>query len=280
MMDMLCLGDTCPFKVEITDVKDLKYPPTRNRRGQTRYPNDIKTVIWIKTNIVKVPTLVTSDLHSHSEAVFNDLEKLVKLSDYQIITLGDMAGDMIYGSDGDPTPTYQRLNKQNNLYIVQGNHDLPPRKIRDLIDLRNINGTRSYLPDGTGVVDTPNGKIGCVHGTISFTEHPYKKPHYVFYKLVENILKKRPKILLTHETPAIKYTNTIAKKYNTPEGEIVDTYLEQESAIGKDGLFDLVTKYKVPIHIYGHCHHRKVMVYVNGTLFINVDGRVLLLHPM
>jgi hypothetical protein len=68
---MIHTTHNCPYKFEITNTKELIYPPTRNRHGKTRSPHDIKTVFWVKTNMVTVPTLMTSDLHSYGETVFD-----------------------------------------------------------------------------------------------------------------------------------------------------------------------------------------------------------------
>jgi len=39
-------------------------------------------------------------------------------------------------------------------------------------------------------------------------------------------------------------------------------------------------KSKCKVHVYGHCHHQNVMTYIDQTLFINVDGRVLVMEPV
>jgi Icc-related predicted phosphoesterase len=264
---MIYIEGLCPYKIDITKTQVFKYPPTVNRFGNTKSPYDLKTVITIHTDLVKEPLLITSDLHSHTETVLNDLDSIIDISKYTVITLGDMAGIGVYGSDGDPTEFYERINKKTNLYIIQGNHDLPPNDIDRLHQLKNKDGSNCYLSDGEEIVNTPNGTMAGVHGTISLKEHPYKKHPDLFYPLLENVLKwKKPDFILTHETPEIPIINPESKK--------------QKSLIGKKELFDIIIKYKPKVHMYGHCHHPYVMSYVNDVLFINADSRIILLEPI
>lgn len=261
-------GNKCPYQVDIVKVQDLRYPPTVNRMGKSKGSNDIKTIVHVRTDLVKVPTIITSDLHSHTEAVLNDLEyNEIDISRYMVLTLGDMAGEGIFGSDGDPTEFYKRINEKSQLYIVQGNHDLPPENINDLMDLKNNDGTTCMISDGEEIVNTPNGTIGGVHGTISLKVHPYKKPDDAFYALLENVLKwKKPEIIMTHETPEIPiYDGQKQKNLNL---------------IGKSDLYKMICKYKPKIHMYGHCHHQYAFIYSNDVMFINADGRILILEPI
>ena len=261
-------GNSCPYTINITKVQNLRYPPTVNRAGKSRGPNDIKTILTVETDMVKVPTLITSDLHSHTQAVLNDLGyNDIDISKYLVLTLGDMAGEGIFGSDGDPTEFYKRISLTSQLYLVQGNHDLPPENIEDLMELKNQDKTPCYISDGEEIYNTPNGTIGGVHGTISLKKHPYKKLPETFYALLENVLKwKKPDIIMTHETPEISYS--------TPDNSKVT------KLIGKEELFQMITKYKPKIHMYGHCHHPFAFIYTKRVMFINADARILLLHPL
>lgn len=47
-----------------------------------------------------------SDIHSHTSELVYMSDYLVDLSKFVVITAGDMAGDHIYGSDGDPYKEY------------------------------------------------------------------------------------------------------------------------------------------------------------------------------
>lgn len=261
-------SNTCPYVVDIIKIQPLKYPPTVNRSGKTRSTNDIKSIITVKTNLVNVPTLIASDLHSHTEKVLNDLESNnIDISKYLVLTLGDMAGDGVFGSDGDPTEFYERIVTTSKLHLVQGNHDLPPSNdINRLIRMRNKDKTWCYMPDGTNIINTPNGTMGGVHGIISHKPHPYKKSSDIFYNLVENILKKRPYILMTHETPEIPYYDSNVNKI--------------KNLIGKTELYNMVIKYKPKIHMYGHCYHPYAFIYTNNIMFINADSRIILLEPL
>lgn len=265
---MIYIDGNCPYKFNIINTQILKYPPTKNRMGKTKSTNDIKTIVTIQTNLVKVPTLITSDLHSHTEGVLNDLESNnINIRNYLVISLGDMSGDMIFGSDGDSTNSYERINKSTDqYYIIQGNHDLPPKDTTRLTNMLNKNGSHCMISDGEKIVNTPNGTMGGVHGTISFKIHPYKKTPDCFYALMENILKlKKPNIILSHETPAIPILKPNGTLYNMT---------------GNTELFQLICKYKPKVHMYGHCHHPYVISYVKGIVFINADARIVLLEPI
>lgn len=72
---MIYIENSCPYKFDMIKKHIFKYPPTKNRFGKTKCDNDIKTILTINTNLVKVPTLITSDLHSHTESVLNDLQE-------------------------------------------------------------------------------------------------------------------------------------------------------------------------------------------------------------
>ena len=211
---------------------------------------------------------MTSDLHSHSFSVFDDLENEINLIDYDVYTVGDMAGDMIYGSDGDATPLYNMLKeKVNHLYIIQGNHDLPPENEDTLLQMKNSDGTKVYLSDGFDLQQTANGKVGCVHGIISHNNNkqkPYRKQIDHFNILVKNILAQKPDFFFTHETPELSYVNLDQKRIKF---------------IGKDTLFAMVGKAKCKVHVYGHCHHPNVMTYIGQTLYVNVDARILIMEP-
>lgn len=258
----------CPHEINIIDRNVLYYPPTKNRAGNTKAPFDTKEVIKIKTSLVNTPTIITSDLHSHSFKVFEHLENELDLLLYDIYTVGDMSGEMIYGSDGDSTPLYRRIQSLcNHLYIIQGNHDLPPPCVNDLLCLVNTDGSNCYISDGENIVQTLNGTVGGVHGIISHTDKkkPYRKYLELFDELVKNVLRKKPDFFFTHETPALKYTNANGKPVEF---------------IGKNSLFALVKKSKCKVHVYGHCHHPNVMTYIDQTLFINVDARILVMEPL
>ena len=258
----------CPYQINIINRETLYYPPTKNRAGNTKAPFDTKEIISIQTDLVKTPTIFTSDLHSHSYRVFEHLDSILDLSIYDIYTVGDMSGEMIYGSDGDSTPLYQMIkSKCNHLYVTQGNHDLPPSNISNLLQMENTDGSTCYLSDGEELVRTLNGTVGCVHGIIAHSDKkkPYRKYVDLYNALLQNILKKKPEFLFTHDTPALSYTK--------PDKKHVEF-------IGKNSIFDLIKKYKCKVHVYGHCHHPNVMTYIDQTLFINADARIIILNPL
>ncbi len=170
-----------------------------------------------------------------------------------------MAGTLnVYGEDGDPTPTYQFIrNRAKALYIIQGNHDLPPSNIKDLTEMKNNDGTYCYLPDGKPV-NTLVGKIGGVHGIISDHKHPYKKSEQQYIRLLHKVLQNRLDILVTHDTPSFYYE-------------------KHTECIGKKQLYEAVRNYKPKIYIYGHCHHPFFYKNKVNIHFFNVDARVLII---
>jgi predicted phosphodiesterase len=88
----------------------------------------------VLNDLFSEPTIVTSDLHNHAEAVFERIknETNINIKDFHIITAGDMAGQGYFGSDGNPTKVYKYLSKNSkSLLVVQGNHDLPPDPVED-----------------------------------------------------------------------------------------------------------------------------------------------------
>ena len=100
----------------------LHFPPSKNRKGDVRKKYDEKIIILVKTDLVDEPCIITSDLHGHTQRVFNLLDSYFHLNKFTIICAGDMAGTWLYGTDGDPTEQYEfMLNKCGEFYFVQGN---------------------------------------------------------------------------------------------------------------------------------------------------------------
>ena len=103
-----------------------RFPPTKSRNGKIRNENDIKSVILLRSDLVNGPTIITSDLHSHTYKVFSLLDEYIHLDQFTIICAGDMSGAPVFGSDGDPTKYYEyMLERCGELYFSQGNHDMP-----------------------------------------------------------------------------------------------------------------------------------------------------------
>jgi predicted phosphodiesterase len=203
--------------------------------------------------------MVSSDLHSHT---FRTLEKLRKttnidLSQWDIITLGDMAGDGFFGSDGDPTAFYAELQKEaKSLLVVQGNHDLPPDPKG--IAFKHFD-KRSLMANGE-VRDTVHGFIGGVNGIMSGKPHPYKIPRREYMKYLKG-LKRSGKLdfVATHDAP----------RYFHGDRECV----------GDDEIYEVITKVLRPkVFMYGHCHHPCHTIH-NGVHFLNADARLILINP-
>ena len=114
------------------------FSPTTNKMGQSRHKNDLKHIVCYKSDLFAEPTIITSDLYSHTQAVFDKFQDTTNLdlSQYHLITAGDMAGNLTFGADGNPTDFYTRIqSKVKSFTIIQGNHDLPPEhsQIEELV---------------------------------------------------------------------------------------------------------------------------------------------------
>jgi len=254
--------------IEIESSEDLLFPPTMNRAGKSRGKYDIKKIIRIKSDLFEHPTIITSDLHSYAPEVFEIIANKFDLGRYNIITAGDMAGPLPskYSTDGDPTETYRFIKQHaKNLFIVQGNHDLPPEHIADLHNIKNDDRKRCLLADGTQLRKTEIGKIGGVHGTISLKKHPYKKDDAHYYALVDCILGMKPDVFITHDMPAVVYTNEAGEEVRMP---------------GHDDLYKKVLKAKPRVHIFGHGHHDNFLLYNRGIYFINAEHRIIVFDPV
>ena len=203
-----------------------------------------------------------SDIHSHTAAVTEQLKDFVDLSKCVVITAGDMAGAMVHGSDADPTEDLLRINSLSKaFYYVHGNHDSPtPGTNKQLRATKNLSGRLCSL-DAT---DSLSG-IGGVDGTISSKEHINKFSKRTYLTKLDKVLRKRPSVLVTHETPAVAVSGE-GFGYDPNTGVL----------IGNTDVFDMVNRYRPKAHIYGHCHHPEPFYLVNGVQYINVDGRIII----
>jgi Icc-related predicted phosphoesterase len=263
------------------------FPPTTNKRGESRDPYDTKSIVVMETELFSEPTIAMSDIHSHTPELLPMLEKFVNLNEFVVLTMGDMAGPKIsncvgnfgsekfnfkqtlsglhvFGADGDPTKEYEFLaERTKEFYFVQGNHDLPSKNDSQKT-IKNKSGLLSYIENGT-VQSTCLGLIGGINGTISDNPHPYKMPHDKFFDYMRAILSKTPLIVMTHETPSIPINYDNGDRY-----------------VGKIELFDTVneSESKPLIYLYGHCHHPTIINKINSVNYINVDGRVVIFLPI
>ena len=236
-----------------------RFPPTTNRRGVSRHSHDLKYVVCFKSSLFGNNVMITSDLHSHT---FKTLDMIrtttnINLSDWDIITLGDMAGDNFFGSDGDPTAFYVELQKvARSLLIVQGNHDLPPNPTRPEHTQFN---TDSFLGDGE-VRNTVHGTIGGVNGIISNKPHPYKMPRYKYMKFLRGLCNKgNIDIVATHDAPKFFHND--------------------KECVGDDEIYQVITNILKPkVFMYGHCHHPCHTIH-KGVHFLNADSRLILINP-
>lgn len=238
---------------------DWKFPPTRNSNGVARGSHDIKMVIVVQSDLFKETTIAMSDIHSHTAELTDRLSEYVDLSKCVIITAGDMAGAMIYGSDADPTEDLLRLNDVSmEFYYVHGNHDAPTVETNGILRRALNRGGKYCSLDAVSL-----SMLGGVDGTISERAHINKFLKSTYLKRLEVVLKSRVHTLVTHETPCIP-------KYYPGSG---DRYT------GNMDLFKLVDKYKPKVHMYGHCHHPEPFALINGVQYVNLDARIVIFVP-
>jgi Icc-related predicted phosphoesterase len=218
----------------------------------------------VQTDLYTEPTIAMSDIHSHTAALIDMLQEYVDISQCTVITAGDMAGNMVYGSDGDPTEDLLHLNLlSREFYYVHGNHDVPNKHMDGIT---NAAGKRCAVP---------TVRMAGVDGTISNKSHVNKFPRDVYLEKLERVLKMRPWTLVTHETPAIpklhdSLTSSLQAK-SDPEWE--------PNLIGNMDVYKIVNKYKPKVHIYGHCHHPCPFYDIGGVHYVNVDARVIIFVP-
>lgn len=238
------------------------FPPCTNRHGVSRYKYDIKHVKIVETELFGEPTVIMSDIHSKTPELVKILNEYLHLDKFVVLTAGDMAGEDIFGTDGDPTPSYKYLNEIcKEFYFVQGNHDLPDYENHEETKMKNKQNKRAMIKNGESV-NSLIGKIMGINGIISNKSHPYKMSKYKYFEHLQKGLSKRPTILMTHETPSIYAFYDDGARY-----------------VGNEEIFKIVNKRKPKIHIYGHCHHPQFYNHINGVHYINADARVIICIP-
>lgn len=240
-------------------IEKLLLPPTKSN-GSTRQ-NDTIEIVNFGENPFPQNVIFMSDMHSHSQAVIEHLKATIELDKYYVVTLGDMWGNYTRGADGDPTHYYRQfLEYSAGLYIIQGNHDLPPSDPSILDQMRNKDKTYCFLKNGIPQ-ETCLGKIGGVHGTTSEKKHPYKMPEKEYIRHLKKL--ENLDILLTHDTPAIMDNQT--------EKSLIGRVSICQTICGHRKKKGISPKY----HVYGHCHHPMINVN-NNIVFLNADSRVLI----
>jgi predicted phosphodiesterase len=244
--------------VLLTKSLSLYLRPTKRRDGTTKAANDKIELMWIDSNLFEEPCLITSDLHSHSREVFDELVSVqgIDLKSLNVITLGDMAGDYVYGSDGDPTELYEYLHSNcKSFYFVQGNHDLPPTDIDRLESMMNDDGTPCFVPEGE-IIKTPFGNMAGVHGSFSL---------------------KRKKAYVRGKFSYCKQLLSVRKCDSFDEG--VDILLTHDCPEKKD-IMECVKKIRPKIHLFGHYHldDYHFQDVENEIDFFNADARVFLIN--
>jgi Icc-related predicted phosphoesterase len=189
---------------------------------------------------------------------FNDLG--YNISNTLSICCGDMYGESFYDANGkrieikgkNGIPNYEIYNRTKLFYFVYGNHDLVKPNITINDNMIHLN--KLYL------INNENITISGVDGIKSSKN---KLPGYnnKYDEIVNSVLKHKPYIFVTHETPLINDID-----YNPRH-------------IGNANLMNSIKKYKPTIHFFGHCHFNKPIYFDGNTLFVNCDSRFVLILP-
>ena len=243
-------------KLEFIEIRTetWKFRPTLSKGGNTKYKNELKDIVGATLNIFGVPVIIMSDLHSHSFELFE--KDTVDFTKYYVIAVGDY----VRGSDGNPTDFYNYLLTELNvkgLYVVQGNHDLPPSQ-SDVDHKTKLFVQKHILRDGEAK-SSPFGKVGGVNGIISNKSHPYKMNDKKFFNFLHKLIPQHLDVLLTHDTPRF--------------------FCKGKEFIGKDDIYKTALRIRPKVYIYGHCHHPQLHTVHKDIHFLNVDGRVVIVEP-
>ena len=214
-------------------------------------------LVWCRSNLFGEPVIVTSDLHKDALQVFEHLAGAQKPDEWHVVTCGDMAGTTQWGEDATPLPMLEFiLDKFRSLHFVLGNHDTTSAAITGL---RNSDG-RSCCLDGQPR-ELAGRRICGVSGIMGQRSRPGRLAPDLFVEAVTEALsdQNRQSVLFTHETPRLS---------------------SFQPCIGQDALTDAVQQLSPAAHFFGHCHLEPIALEDHGTLFVNVDGRVLLIEPV
>ncbi len=217
----------------------------------TFYTYDIQTeIIVVKTNAILDPILCISDLQECAELNQNIFDTAITiLKDYDdlqkvtLVLVGDLYGESyikdgrrieIRGKTGLVNYDYLTINNLPRL-IVYGNHDLPNPEI-------STSRNRTLL---------------LTHGTTLSGVDFIESKEFLNFKIeTEMVLKSKPDIFVSHETPLLK-------------GQFK----------GNASLTKLVKHAQPKIHIFGHCHLRPPITIEDNIIFINCDARFILILP-
>ena len=237
--------------LEIVAVEALDgLPPMQDGRAH------LVDFVRCRSNLFNEPVIVTSDLHKDALQVFEHLALNLSTHDWHVVTCGDMAGTAQWGEDATPLQVLEFIQENyRSLHFVLGNHDTTTAEITGL---RNLDGQICCL-DGQPR-ELAGRRICGISGIMGKRNRPGRLAPDLFVEAISGALndRSRQSVLFTHETPRL---NSFHPR------------------IGQDALAEVVQQRAPLAHFFGHCHLDPIAVEHHDSLFVSVDGRVLLLEP-
>ncbi len=167
-----------------------------------------------------------------------------------VILTGDMfAGLDLYrrGASGDPSVVWNAFARAFRWVVgVAGNHDLfPPGRVQSR-NVRLLNGE---------VTELDTLRIGGVSGIIGDPRKPNRYRQEDFVSRLEDVCRRRPDIVVLHESPGI------------PELGLA----------GKPFITDVLARTSPVLVACGHAYWDKPLVPIGRVQVLNVDGRAVML---
>ena len=215
-------------------------------------------LVTCRSNLFREPVIVTSDLHKDALRVFEHLKGQLKApEEWHVVTCGDMAGTTQWGEDATPLRVLEFiLESFRSLNFVLGNHDTVSEAIKSL---RNSDGEPCFLDKHPR--ELAGRRVCGVSGIMGLRRRPGRLAPDVFTEAVGESLGEQAaqSVLFTHETPRLSGF---------------------QPSIGQDALAVAVQQGVPAAHFFGHCHLEPIALEHHGTMFVNVDGRVLLVEPL
>ena len=242
--------------------------------GPRRQGPETRTLALVRAVVESLPSkldaiLVTGDLQglepkesargiprALGEVLAQEMEKLGVRGDVPgalrtgVILTGDMfAGLDLHrrGASGDPSRVWNAFAQGFRWVVgVAGNHDLFPSR---RVQRRNIR-----LLDGE-ITELDTLRIGGVSGIIGDPERPNRYTEEDFAARLEDVCRRRPDIVVLHESPGIP----------------------KQGLAGKSFITDVLARAGPALVACGHVYWQTPLVQLGRVQVLNVDGRAVVL---